>query len=318
MNKRKGIILTLALILAAGAAVVGSRMIKNNKHNEVNTATENASKQVTQENELVVDKNSEEEVQQDTQENVTDADKKSDTKVPENFKSANEEISDTGNTTDSGRKDHGNDQIDKDTKKDKTGSHEISSDDFYISGIPDDIFAKMQGRSYKDDCTVPRDDLRYVHVLHMGFDGEVKAGELVVNKKIADDVLEIFEELYKADYPIEKVRLVDEYDADDEASMIDNNSSAFNFRFISHTTRISRHGLGMAVDINTRYNPYVKTVNGKLSIEPANGADYVDRSADFPHKIDHDDLCYKLFTEHGFTWGGDWTHSKDYQHFEHD
>jgi len=53
-----------------------------------------------------------------------------------------------------------------------------------------------------------------------------------------------------------------------------------------------------------------------LSIEPANAADYVDRSKDFSHKIDHDDLCYKLFTEHGFEWGGDWTHSKDYQHFE--
>ena len=141
-------------------------------------------------------------------------------------------------------------------------------------------------------------------------------GELVVNKDIADDVLEIFKELYESGYQIEKVRLVDEYDADDEASMSDNNSSAFNFRFISHTTKISKHGMGMAVDINTLYNPYVKTVDGELSIEPANAADYVDRSKDFSHKIDHDDLCYKLFTEHGFEWGGDWTHSKDYQHFE--
>lgn len=274
--------IAFALILAAGAAVVGSRMIKNNKHSEVNTETENASEKVVQESELVADRDSEE-VPQETQEKVTDtvgteSDRKSDTETPE-------------------------------------ASY---ADDFYISEIPDDIFAKMQGKSYKEDCTVPREDLRYVHVRHMGFDGEVKDGELVVNKAIADDVLAIFEELYKADYPIEKVRLVDEYDADDEASMSDNNSSAFNFRFISHTTRISRHGLGMAVDINTRYNPYVKTVDGKLSIEPANGADYVDRSKDFPHKIDHEDLCYKLFKEHGFTWGGDWTHSKDYQHFERD
>ena len=272
----------LALILAAGAAVVGSRMIKNNKHSEVNTETENASEKVVQERELVADRDSEE-VPQETQEKVTDtvgteSDRKSDTETPE-------------------------------------ASY---ADDFYISEIPDDIFAKMQGKSYKEDCTVPREDLRYVHVRHMGFDGEAKDGELVVNKAIADDVLAIFEELYKADYPIEKVRLVDEYDADDEASMSDNNSSAFNFRFISHTMRISKHGLGMAVDINTRYNPYVKTVDGKLSIEPANGADYVDRSKDFPHKIDHEDLCYKLFKEHGFTWGGDWTHSKDYQHFERD
>jgi len=282
MNKRKEIMIALALILAAGAAVVGSRVIKNNKHSEVNTETENASEKVVQESELVADRDSEE-VPQETQEKVTDtvgteSDRKSDTETPE-------------------------------------ASY---ADDFYISEIPDDIFAKMQGKSYKEDCTVPREDLRYVHVRHMGFDGEAKDGELVVNKAIADDVLAIFEELYKADYPIEKVRLVDEYDADDEASMSDNNSSAFNFRFISHTTRISRHGLGMAVDINTRYNPYVKTVDGKLSIEPANGADYVDRSKDFPHKIDHEDLCYKLFKEHGFTWGGDWTHSKDYQHFERD
>lgn len=298
MNKRKGIILTLALLLAAGAAVVGSRMLKNSKHNEVNTETENASEQIATETELAAGKNSSEEVQPETQRDVTgesegDTDRESNTGTPADSKS--DKVADSGND-----------------------SHEISSSDFYIAEITDDIFARMQGKSYKEDCTVPREDLRYVHVRHMGFDGEVKDGELVVNKAIADDVLAIFEELYKADYPIEKVRLVDEYDADDEASMSDNNSSAFNFRFISHTTRISRHGLGMAVDINTRYNPYVKTVDGKLSIEPANGADYVDRSKDFPHKIDHEDLCYKLFKEHGFTWGGDWTHSKDYQHFERD
>lgn len=195
-------------------------------------------------------------------------------------------------------------------------TYEDNKEQFYISEIPDDIFEKMQGKSYKADCTLPRENLRYIHVLHVGFDNQVHEGELVVNKDIADDVLEIFKELYESGYQIEKVRLVDEYDADDEASMSDNNSSAFNFRFISHTTKISKHGMGMAVDINTLYNPYVKTVDGELSIEPANGADYVDRSKDFSHKIDHDDLCYKLFTEHGFEWGGDWTHSKDYQHFE--
>ena len=196
----------------------------------------------------------------------------------------------------------------------KTEAYDL--DAFYITPIPDDIFTKMQGRSYKADCTIDREELRYVHILHTGFDGETKEGELVVNKAIADDVLAIFEELYRAKYPIEKVRLVDEYGADDEASMSDNNSSAFNFRTISHTTTISKHGLGMAIDINPLYNPYVKTVNGALSIEPANAAVYVDPSDDNPYRIDHDDLCYKLFTEHGFTWGGDWVHSKDYQHFE--
>ena len=130
-------------------------------------------------------------------------------------------------------------------------TYENNKEQFFISEIPDDIFEKMQGKSYKADCTLPRENLRYIHVLHVGFDNQVHEGELVVNKDIADDVLEIFKELYESGYQIEKVRLVDEYDADDEASMSDNNSSAFNFRFISHTTKISKHGMGMAVDINT-------------------------------------------------------------------
>ncbi len=179
-----------------------------------------------------------------------------------------------------------------------------------------EIFSRIKGKSYKDDCTVPLSDLRYLHVLHMGFDGETHEGELICNKYIAEDLLEIFEKLYEAGYEIEKIKLVDEYDADDEASMADNNSSAFNFRFISYTTKISKHGYGLAVDINTLYNPYVKTVDGNLSIEPANATEYVDRTKDFPHKIDENDLAYKLFTEHGFEWGGSWTKSKDYQHFE--
>lgn len=164
----------------------------------------------------------------------------------------------------------------------------MNKEQFFISEILDDIFEKKQGKSYKADCTRPRENLRYIHVLHVGFDNQVHKGDLVVNKNSADD----------------------------EAFMSYNNSSAFNFRFIFHITKISKHGMGMAVDINTLYNPYVKTVDGELSIEPANAADYVDRSKYFSHKIDHDDLCYKLFTEHGFEWGGDWTHSRDYQHFE--
>lgn len=187
---------------------------------------------------------------------------------------------------------------------------------FYITEITDELFAKMQGKSYKDNCTVPREDLRYIHVLHKDLDGETKEGEMVVNQFIAEDVLEILKELYKADYPIEKIRLIDEYDASDEMSMRDNNSSSFNFRFISYTTTVSKHGKGLAVDINTLYNPYVKMVNGSLSVEPATAVEYTDRSKDFRCKIDHNDLCYKLFTEHGFEWGGDWESAKDYQHFE--
>lgn len=192
----------------------------------------------------------------------------------------------------------------------------MDNKEFYIKPIPDDIFEKMQGKSYKENCTVPREELRYLHILHVGFDNNTHEGELIVNKRIAEDVLDIFKELYKAGYQIEKVRLIDEYNAQDELSMRDNNSSAFNFRYISYSTTLSKHAMGLAVDINTLYNPYIKQVDGRLNIEPANAVQYVDRNRQFPHKIDHDDLCYKLFTKHGFEWGGDWEDSKDYQHFE--
>jgi hypothetical protein len=195
-------------------------------------------------------------------------------------------------------------------------SGEATSEDFYITEITDDIFARIKGKSFKDDCTLPREDLRYLHVLHVDLDGEAREGEMIVNYHIAEDVLDIFRQLYEAGYPIEKIRLVDEYDADDELSMEDNNSSSFNFRFISHTTRVSKHGLGLAVDINTLYNPYTKVVDGERIVEPVNGEPYLDRDADFPYKIDHEDLCYRLFIEHGFEWGGDWEDRKDYQHFE--
>ena len=177
---------------------------------------------------------------------------------------------------------------------------------FYVKKIDDEIFARIKGKSYKDDCTVPREDLRYLHVLHKDLDGKTHEGEMICNVYIAADLLDIFQKLYEANYPIEKIRLIDEYNADDETSMRDNNSSCFNFRFISHTNKVSKHGLGLAVDINTLYNPYVKVVNGKRILEPATAEKYTDRSKKFSYKIEKNDLCYKLFKEHGFEWGGEW------------
>lgn len=195
-------------------------------------------------------------------------------------------------------------------------------DGFSIHEISDDLFDRMKaGNTYKEDCIVPREDLRYLLVLHKDKDGNIHQGEMVVHKLIAEDVLEIFENLYDADYPIERMVLPDNYMADDETMMRDNNSSCFNFRFISHTTKISKHGLGMAVDINTLYNPYHKTVTNddgstEEIIEPATGEPYLDRTLEFDYKINKDDLCYQLFIDKGFEWGGDWIDRKDYQHFE--
>ena len=160
--------------------------------------------------------------------------------------------------------------------------------------------------------------MRYLKVLHVGFDGKTHIGELVVNRLIADDVLDIFKQLYEAGYEIEKIRLIDEYDADDEKSMSDNNSSAFNYRVVSGTKRLSNHAYGLAIDINPRINPWVK--GNKVS--PSNGKVYKQRKTSKckgkykRYMIHKNDTAYKIFKKYGFSWGGNWRSSKDYQHFE--
>ena len=135
--------------------------------------------------------------------------------------------------------------------------------DFYILEINDEIFKKIDGKSFKKNCTLPREDLRYIHVLHVDINNEKHEGEMICNKYIAETLIKIFKKLYEERYPIEKMILIDEYEADDERAMEDNDSSCFNFRLIPYTTRISKHGLGLAVDINTLYNPDIKTVDNK-------------------------------------------------------
>ncbi len=187
---------------------------------------------------------------------------------------------------------------------------------FTSEEIPDEVFARMAGKSYKEDCTVPREDLRYLRISCVGADGSAYIGEMVAAADLAEDLLDIFRQLYEAGYPIERMQLIDDYDASDQASMEANNTTCFNFRQIAGSTKLSNHSLGRAVDINPLYNPYVKkTANGTIYDPPVAEA-YADRDKDFPYKIDHDDLCYQLFTAHGFTWGGDWNSVKDYQHFE--
>jgi len=188
---------------------------------------------------------------------------------------------------------------------------------FSVQPIPDSVFLRMKGRSWPEGCTVRRADLRYLRLSHFDAEKKEHVGEMVCNKAIANDLLEIFRELYRQKYPIQRIRLIDDYEAEDERSMRDNNTSCFCYRTVSGTTKLSKHATGMAVDINTLYNPYVRTgKDGRRIVEPATATEYVDRRKSFPYKIVKGDLLYRLFLQHGFTWGGSWRTMKDWQHFE--
>ena len=173
--------------------------------------------------------------------------------------------------------------------------------------------AEMTGVSWKEGCPVPIADLRRVRLTFWGFDNRRHQGELIVHKDIATSVVDVFHTMYTARFPINKMRRVDFYGASDDASMADDNTSAFNCRPITGSTNgFSVHSYGKAIDINTVENPYVK---GSTVLPPA-GKAFTDRGNVRPGMIVHGDRVWTAFHARGFDWGGDWTSLKDYQHFE--
>lgn len=191
---------------------------------------------------------------------------------------------------------------------------------FFYTPLTDAQKEYITGCSYPDtteNLAISYDDLVYLNILHYDFEGNLAIGELICNVYIAEDLKEIFYELYLNKYPIESMKLIEEYDGDDTKSMEANNTSCFNYRVVDGSTNLSKHAYGVAIDINPFYNPYVVfKSDGSVYISPKGSEIYTDRDEEFPYKIDEDDLCYKLFIEHGFTWGGNWKSSKDYQHFQ--
>jgi len=152
------------------------------------------------------------------------------------------------------------------------------------------------------------ENLRIVDVYYYGFDDKLHKGQLVVHKDVVLNIIEIFEFIRESRFPIDKVVPISKYGWSDEKSMQDNNTSAFNYRFISGTRVISNHASGLAIDINPRFNPYVKNGNNL----PVNCVYDTTKAG----TISSGSQLVKEFKKRGWQWGGDWKSLKDYQHFE--
>ena len=185
---------------------------------------------------------------------------------------------------------------------------------FSVSPVEGGVYEKISGISWKPGCPVPIEDLRLVNVVYADFDRRVKTGELICHYLVADELCEIFSEIYEAGFPIARVSLIDEYGGDDLLSMEDNNTSAFNYRTVSGSASLSRHAYGLAIDINPVQNPYVEEQIGYVSPEAGRG--YLDRNDIRPGMITRGDKIYTAFVSRGWTWGGDWRYQIDYQHFQ--
>lgn len=182
-------------------------------------------------------------------------------------------------------------------------------------------YSRINGKSYRENPNVKLSDLRYLKVLHYNYNHDYQVGEIIVNAGLAEEMLQIFRELYDAEYEVESMHLVDNYwtgdgDTTDSASIDVNNTSSFNYRAATGGSKLSNHAYGFAIDINPQQNPYVSYKNGKASWSHKNANDYIARDTGLPHMITREDTAYKIFKAHGFKWGGDWENPKDYQHFE--
>ncbi len=186
----------------------------------------------------------------------------------------------------------------------------------------DSVYDRIYGQSYVDNDNIDLDDLRYLKMLHVNFDGEYQVGEMIVNEDVASDVLEIFEILCAEGYEIYSMYLIDDFwagdpDDSDWYSIDANNTSCFCYRTATGSGNLSKHALGRAIDINPQQNPYVTyDSDGDAHYSHDNASAYVYDRYTGDHMITIYDRAYELFDDYGWSWGGNWSSPKDYQHFQ--
>jgi len=182
-----------------------------------------------------------------------------------------------------------------------------------ITKVPDRQWARMKAVGmWRPGCPATQEDLRRVEVSHYLFDGSVARGVLVVNRDVADAVSEIFTELFEAEFPIRRMRPVEAYRGDTNASLADDNTSAYNCRRLDQINAppmLSPHANGRAVDINPRENPWMD-LRCDCWVPSARFA----ARTDGPGKILKGGLVWRLFKDRRWIWQN--IKVPDYMHFD--
>jgi hypothetical protein len=193
----------------------------------------------------------------------------------------------------------------------------VPSFSFQIEEIVSARQSAMRGRSWHQGMGCPEfGSLVALSLSHWDFEGRVVRGELEVAREIATELVDIFEALFRLRFAIARMRAMHHYDGDDDRSMADNNTSAFNCRNKVGKRELSVHSCGRAIDINPVQNPY-QTARGLVL--PPNGTAFArrdGRAVDGPGVISADGPVVRAFEAHGFSWGGRWSDPVDFQHFE--
>jgi D-alanyl-D-alanine carboxypeptidase len=185
-----------------------------------------------------------------------------------------------------------------------------------VSRIGPELREVLIGRNWTPGCPVPLKDLRLVRVSYWNFEGVVRTGPFVLHKRVASDVLWVFQRLFRARFPIQAIKLA----AKDRPRRPEDYwnmrrwsvSASFNCRPATDSTSLSQHSYGWALDINPLQNPYVR---GDGTVLRHIALPYRNRSMDRKGMIHDGDIVVRSFARIGWEWGGHWHTLKDYMHF---
>jgi D-alanyl-D-alanine carboxypeptidase-like protein len=175
-----------------------------------------------------------------------------------------------------------------------------------------EVNRNMVRYSWRPGCPVPLSRLRLIEMTYLGMDHKPHKGQLMVNASASNDIVKVFQELYEQRFPIRRMELVDVYKGDDFDSIEANNTSAFNCRRATGSSSWSQHAYGLALDLNPCENPYV-SANGHVAHK--NCVKFRDRARRDPGMIRAGGPVVRAFRGIGWEWGGDWSGTRDYQHF---
>lgn len=191
-----------------------------------------------------------------------------------------------------------------------------------VDPLPGDRFASdvvvpaprrvLDRSTWQPGCPVAPEELAWVRVAFRGFDGRRHTGELLLHRRVADDVVQVFRRLWRADFPLEELRVTRRDELDAPPTGDGNNSGAFVCRPVVGGTTYSQHAYGLAVDLNPFQNPYTK---GDDVVLPELASSYLDRDRRRPGMYDADSVVVRAFADIGWTWGGTWRTAQDRHHF---
>ena len=151
--------------------------------------------------------------------------------------------------------------------------------------------------------------LELITVKYYSIDKKIHQGQILTNKKIAHEIIHLFEFMFQQRFPIAQAIPVVKYNWNDNLSMQANNTYSFCYRNISY----SKHARGMAIDINPFFNPLRWKKGYENRKNKPIGATY---NSHTPGTFNSSHLVVLEFKKLGYRWGGNFTRNNDDHHFE--